>query len=181
MKGQRVIAINSSWHRVPFAEILFFADDRWWREYSAQVLAGFAGRIVTCAEAVHHVRLEKLYRRTMVPGLSINPGVVMVRRTSLTGAMNMAVHLGCREIVLLGADGKPGEDGRLHHHAEYGPRLRTCYSGLWAEQRKDLETAAADLARWGISVVNASPGSALSDLWPVTTLDDVLSRDMVAA
>jgi len=175
LERQRVIAINSSWQCVPFAEILFFGDDRWWREYLHLVLAGFTGRIVTCAQAVHHARIEKLQRRTC-PGLSDNRGEVMVRRTSLTGAINLAVHMGFNSIVLLGADGGPSPDGRIHHHAEYGPRLNTSFSNLWAEQRKDLEAAAVDLKRLGVEVVNASPSSALSDLWPIVTLDDVLEN-----
>ncbi|MBR0687343.1 hypothetical protein JQ594_15535 [Bradyrhizobium manausense] len=175
LKGERVIAINLSWSRVPFAQVLFFGDDRWWQEYQADVLAGFAGRIVTCAHLVAHPRLEKL-RRRMMPGLSADKGEVMVRRTSLTGALNLAVHMGFREIVLCGADGQPGADGRVHHHAEYGPRLATSQSNQWAEQRRDLAAAAIDLQRWGVSVINASPGSALADLWPVMALDDVLKH-----
>jgi hypothetical protein len=172
LKGQRVIAINSSWQRVPFAEILFFADDRWWNEYHKAVLEGFVGRITTLAEAVHHPRLEKFHRRK-IPGLSTDPRTLMVRRTSLTGAINLALHMGFREMVLLGADGGPAANGRLHHHAEYKWGISAQF---WAEQREDLKAAAHDLKRLGVSVVNASPGSALADLWPIAMLDDVLKQ-----
>jgi hypothetical protein len=84
--------------------------------------------------------------------------------------------MGFREIVLLGADGQSGADGRIHHHEEYGPRLATSHSNQWDEQRKDLDAAAIDLKRWGVSVINASPGSALADLWPVMALDDLFEK-----
>lgn len=177
LKDHPVIAINSSWMRVPFADTLFFSDGRWWREYADEVLVGFTGRIVTCTLDVFHPRFERLKRRT-VPGLSYDAGEVMVRRTSLTGALNLAMHRGFREIVLLGADGKPGADGRIHHHDEYSPRLATSLSNLWDEQRLDLEAAAVDLRKKGVDVLNASPCSALADLWPVTTLDNILNLEM---
>lgn len=170
LRGHRVIAINSSWQRVPFAEILFFGDGRWWRKYGQDVLAGFAGRIVTCAEEERHPRLEKLHRK-FTPGLSNDPSTVAVLRTSLTGALNLAVHMGFRSIVLLGADGKAGPDGRMHHHAEYDGVLAA--SADFASQRKDLEVSAADLVRLGVSVVNASPGSCIS-FWPIANLEDVI-------
>lgn len=176
LRWRRVIAINSSWKSVPFADFLFFGDDRWWRQYSAEVLAGFRGRIATCAAAVHHPRLMKLRRIKPAVRLSNDRGEVMMRRTSLTGAINLAVHLGSRAIVLLGVDGKAAEDGRTHHHEPYPPALTNGRANQWAEQREDIECAAASLKAIGIPVFNASPGSALADLWPVMSLPQAIEQ-----
>lgn len=173
LKGRKVIVINSSWERLPWAPVLFFGDDRWWREYSKEVLAGFPGRIITCAPEVRHPRFLKLKRAVHENQLCPMPDTVMVRRTSMTGAMNVAMHLGAAIIVLLGLDGKPGADGRLHHHEEYSMSL----GGLeetWQEQRRDLSCARASLAARGITVVNASPVSALADLWPIVPFEAYL-------
>jgi len=171
LKGRKVLAINSSWSRVPFADYLFFADGRWWNEYKADVLAGFTGRIATCDRNVKHERFLKLKKLKPDVGLSLDPEEVMVRHTSLTGAMNVLLHLGADPIVLLGADGQPGANGRVHHHAEYSGSMAMVQ---WTKQREDLEGAAAVLKGAGVRVVNASPGSALADLWPVVDLKDYL-------
>ena len=89
----------------------------------------------------------------------------------MTGAMNVLLHLGADPIVLLGADGQPGANGRVHHHAEYSGSMAMVQ---WTKQREDLEGAAAVLKGAGVRVVNASPGSALADLWPVVDLKDYL-------
>lgn len=174
LKGRKVIAINRSWERIPFANFLFFGDDRWWREFGSEVLARFPGRIVTCAPGVKHERFLKLKKLKPDIGLSADPSEVMVRRTSLTGALNLAWHLGAEPIVLLGADGKRGANGRLHHHAEYDGAMANEVSTIWTEQRTDLTGAAEVLKAAGVRVVNASPGSALADLWPIVDLKDYL-------
>jgi len=163
LKGRKVIVVNSSWKRLPWANILFFADDRWWREYSKEVLAGFPGQIMTCAPEVRHPRFTKLKRASLETQLHPERDTVMVRRTSMTGALNVAMHLGAANIVLLGLDGKAGANGRLHHHEEYTLSL----GGLvdtWQEQRRDLVCARASLKARNINVVNASPNSALLDI-----------------
>lgn len=173
LKGRKVIVVNSSWSRLPWADILFFADDRWWREYSSEVLAGFPGRIMTCAPEVRHPRFIKLRRASLETQLHPERDTVMVRRTSMTGALNVAMHLGVARIVLLGLDGKAGVNGRLHHHEEYSMSM----GGLedtWQEQRRDLVCARNSLKVRDIHVVNASPVSALHDIWPFVPFEAFL-------
>ena len=53
LRGRRVIAINSSVHAVPWADILYFADWRWWYEPENRAAAtSFAGRVVTTSRQV---------------------------------------------------------------------------------------------------------------------------------
>jgi len=173
LKGRKVIVINSSWQRLPWADILFFADDRWWREYSKQVLAGFPGRILTCAPESRHPRFMKLKRASLETRLHPVRDTVMVRRTSMTGALNVAMHLGAANIVLLGLDGKTGANGRLHHHAEYSLSMGHI-EDTWQEQRQDLVCARVSLKAKNIYVVNSSPASALLDIWPFVPFEAFL-------
>jgi hypothetical protein len=171
LDGRRVIVVNSSYALVPWAPFLFFGDSRWWGDHAERVLSIFRGRIVTAAaEARPSERLLKL-RKQQPPGLAEDTNAVRMRRTSLSGAINLAAHLGAAQIVLLGADGGPDASGRTHHHAPHRwDQLTHC----WRDQRSDMETLVAPLAARGIRVINASPGSKLADLWPVMPLCEAL-------
>jgi hypothetical protein len=175
LAGRRVIAVNSSWPAVPAANFLFFGDPRWWGQYGVDADLHFAGRIVSGEpDGAPHPgspRILKL-RRAAPPGLAADPGTVAMAWTSLTGAINLAVHLGVAAIVLLGADGKPAADGANHHHAPHpwDPR-----AGCFDRQREDLASLVHPLRTRGIRLLNASPGSAWGDLWPVVTLPGAIA------
>jgi hypothetical protein len=94
----------------------------------------------------------------------------MLRRTSTTAAINIAVHLGVSRIVLLGLDGKVAENGRTHHHAPHPWALRHNWA---AEQREDLASLVAPLAARKVEVLNASPGSAVP-CWPSVSFEEAL-------
>jgi hypothetical protein len=172
LKGQRVIVINSSWSRVPFADLLFFGDARWWGRYRDEVLQGFAGRIATSARGVGHPRVLRLRAHTP-PGLASEPDTVAIRRTSTLAAMNLAVHLGVAQIVLVGVDNRVDHEGRTHHHAAYPWDLRAT---SFDEQRFDFSTIVEPLKRLGVFVMNASPESALP-FWPRAPIAEVLANE----
>ncbi len=190
LEGRRVIAINSSGFDVPFADYLFSGDGRWLNLHRDRLIRDWAGRVVTYSRAADWPGIKRLVKLdppsvgrrgagACPTGISTDPRSVVCRRTSLQGAINVAVLLGARRVVLLGADGGRGPPtaqhpkGATHAHAPHPwPQKRGC----WDEQLKDLETAVAPLAALGIEVLNASPGSRLK-LWPVTKLDEVLEME----
>jgi len=176
LRGHRVIAINSSWSRVPFADLLFFGDARWFYHNGDDVMSGFAGRIATCALGVGGSRVLRL-RRAPPPGLAAEADTVTLRRTSATAAINLAVHLGVSRIVLLGLDGKVATDGRTHHHAPHPWHLR---HGWADEQRDDLASLVAPLQARKVEVLNAAPDSAVT-LWPAIAFPAVIGSQSGAA
>jgi hypothetical protein len=169
LRGRHIIAVNSAWSLVPFADFALFGDGRWWKEYRVGLLAGFPGRIVTCDWGSVHPRVLRM-RRARPPGFAIHPTTLAMRRTSASAAINLAVHLGVKSIVLLGLDNKAAEDGRTHFHGRHPWDQRI---QCWDEQRDDLQTLVSPLRNRGIDVVNASPGSALP-FWPIVKLEDYL-------
>lgn len=176
LRGRRVIVINSSVHTVPWADVLVFGDTRWWGvKENKEAIENFGGLVVTTS----NVRGANIYnaRKTSPPGLARDRDALMMRRTTLTAAINLAAHFGASQIVLLGADGKKAPDGRTHHHK---PHKWPNRPGCWQEQRKDLCSIVEPLKKLGVEVLNASPGSAW-DMWPVVRLEDVLQEDRVAA
>jgi hypothetical protein len=179
LRGRNIVVVNTSWTRVPFADVLFFGDDRWWRHWKAKVSANFAGRIVSTTH-VSDIRVSKLRNTAARRGLakkppfllSADPMSVPMRRTSLAPAINVAAHLlgMSGRIVLMGADGKM-TGKQSHHHAPHPWPVRP---GCWDIQRRDLAELAPQLSGRGIEIVNASPGSAW-DIWPVVSPDEVLT------
>ena len=182
LEGRRVIAVNSSYIAHPFADYLFAADRRWLHKHTAAIEKPWRGRVVTVTKAIGEWD-GLLYLRMVAPpvagkpggvAISTDPRTVALRRTSLQGAMNLAVLLGARRLVLLGADGGGADkEGRTHHHPKHEWPQKV---GCWKEQRWDLSTTVQPLRDLGVEVLNASPGSHL-DLWPIVTLDDVLARE----
>lgn len=168
LRGRRVIVINSSCYAVPWADYLFFIDARWWRENRAGCQA-FQGRIVTVA-ATHEPRALRLKKRKPEDGFASRRDEVMGRRTSVCCVLNMLAHLGVARIVLLGADGKFGANGKRNHH---DPHKWPHLTGTFEQQRAELALTVKPLAALGIEVFNASPGSALP-FWPIVSMEDVL-------
>ncbi len=180
LRGRNVIAINSSWTRVPWATVLFFGDDRWWREYGRDVIASFVGVVTTTRPMRNNPRVVQLINsRPQRPGtmtLSSDPSRVPMRRTSFAPAINIACHMVGRggRVVLLGADGKLGGEGLRNHYADAYPRYFNAKMNPWDEHYKDLSEMSPSIAAAGVEVVNASPGTAWGNLWPVVDLREVL-------
>lgn len=167
----RVIAINQSYLIAPWADMLFFADDRWWKRETTErpeALKHFEGQIVTIARHSKHELLWHVHRVIPEPGkgLSKDGNTVAMERTSLHAVLNICLHKSARRIILIGADNKEGADGRIHHHAEY-PWSRK--KDTWALKMEQLAFAVKPLADAGIEVINASTESTLP-WWPKVNL-----------
>lgn len=170
LAGKRVIAINSSVFSVPTADVLFFGDYRWWSWNGKKVLESFPGKIFTGSEA-SHPRVMNLVKRAPDPlFLSTERGEVVMQRTSLTAAMNLAVHFGCRRLILLGADQQAAPDGRTHHHDAHPVRQVV---GCWDRQLVEIRKTATALKDMGVEVINTSLESRI-DWWPKRSIDEVL-------
>jgi hypothetical protein len=180
LRGRRVIVINSSVYSVPWADFLYFGDWRWWNEPDNRAaVASFAGRVVTVSRMVTEDKKVLMCRSTKPPGLALARDSLMQKWTSLTAATNLAVHLigPGGTIVWLGVDGKAAVDGRTWHHK---PHRWAPKAERYDRHRADLATMVEPLRAMGITLLNASPGSAYADLWPVIDLQDMLSERRAA-
>lgn len=186
LRGRNIIAINSSYEneKLPVADYLIYHDDNWWREHGKK-LQDFPGKIINPTSARKQCPRRLFVKKVFPPGLASDPAMLAMRRTTFTAGINLAVHLGANPIVLLGADGKMSKDkdGKdiSHHHRPH--RWWRFDKSRWDIHRAELATLVKPLADLGVSVLNASPGSAW-DLWPVMTLEqaiahsDALSRSL---
>ena len=177
LRGRRVIVINSSVYAVPWADICYFGDFRWWNDNRAAA-ARFAGRVVTVSRMVNDKKVL-VCRKTNPPGLARSHDSLMQKWTSFTAATNLAAHLvgPGGTIVWLGADGRKAADGRCHHHK---PHRWISKPDCYAKHRADLLTIVPSLRELKIAAFNASPGTAWADILPAISLDDVLNERCVA-
>ena len=202
LRGRRCIAINSSYIRHPFCDYVFSGDQRWLNHPATKkVLSAepWLGRVVTYTRSVNWPGLLHLKllappdgKHPARPVFTSKPIAVCGRHTSFHGAMNLALHLtGAFDpserrsrLVLLGADGgrapksKEYPKGRSSHHDPH-PWPHKDHS--WGEQHFDLKMTLGRLADLGVEVLNASPGTHWPDLWPVTSLDEILLSERAEA
>jgi hypothetical protein len=180
LRGRNVIAINSSIYAAPWAQFLYFGDYRWYAEdENREAVAKFGGRVVTVSRLVRDDPKVFICRKIDPPGLAFEKDSLTQKYTSLTAATNLAVHLigPGGTIVWLGADGKYAADGRTHHHKQHPwPRRKDAYE----MQLIELRTIVPTLEALQITALNASPGTAWTDLLPVVHLDEFLKRRQAA-
>jgi len=175
LKGYRVVVVNSSFEKAPWADLLFYADKRWWHPNAAKVRRMFKGRVITCRRFKDK---EVVPPGVLAIGKSRDrfcerPNEVYLDKTVVTGALNLMMHLGVACVGMLGVDQqRDPRTKRMHHHEEYTFALG---AKVFEFQSKQLRAVAEPLARAGMKVINLSPDSKV-DWWPRMTLEDLLAR-----
>jgi hypothetical protein len=156
-RSWRVIVVNNTWELLPWADVLYACDLRWWERYGAQAKAFTGEKWTLCPNAATRYRLKRVGKRDG-EGLCTEPGHVNTGGNSGYQAVNLAWHFGARRIVLLGFDMHRQNGG--HWHGEHENMLSAPDSHIACWVRR-FEPLARDLDRAGVEVVNATPGSAL--------------------
>lgn len=187
----RVIAVNDSYLLAPWADVAYAADSHWHRwhtegiekaslglgaEAVREAWASFAGEKCTIQNSGANVTDDRVHmmRNKHHPnrgnGLSLDPRCIVTGWNSGFQALNLAVLAGAKRILLLGFDGKPGENGRGHWHDEHP---RPTPDAAYPLYRQAMSSAENTLAELGVEVFNCSPGSAI-DSFPKRALEDAL-------
>lgn len=187
IRGRKVICINSSFERVPFADILYFGDARWYEENKTTINTSFKGRVVTVTNAAKSKRFLKLSRlkpESQATGFSDRRDTVASQRTSLQGAMNLAAHLCAAtngpvgNIVLIGADMGRDDKNNSHGHKPH-KWINRPGNVTWDEQMRHLKWIVPHLQTRGIRVLNCSLTSRIP-WWPKMTLQDFLTLEKLS-
>ena len=174
----RVVAINSAVYLAPWADALYFCDAQWYR-WHKETVKNFKGTKVTLENRELAAELPGLVcmrqdggKDGPIEGLCEEADGLRTGRNSGYQAINLAVHWGARIIILLGYDMKPAADGRVHWHAEHPVATAPTTPPQFSPHFRSL---VAPLARRGVAVLNATPGSAL-DAFPHVCLEEALCR-----
>jgi uncharacterized Rossmann fold enzyme len=167
-KQFRRIATNNAFLLDPEADVLCWGDTYWYLDNHKTIELHKGPLKVTWR---HSPGYGKLDVKTLVyqkiekngPAITTDPCVIMGSNTG-HGAINLAVHLGAKRILLLGFD-MHFKNGHNWHdlHKRHADQARYDLFIL------EMERAAEDLKRLGVEVVNCSPDSALT-CFPKETL-----------
>ncbi len=161
LQGRRVIAINSSYELAPWADFFIFSDFRWWDKHR-RALADRLDRVVAVAN--NHIVVPREAKKLLksspkkVKGdwgpieLSTEPTGVAMRWTTMSAALNLALHLGSARAIVLGLDNS-ADNGASHHDPHPWPTKPEHYDF----QRDELTELAPQIAAAGVDVVNVSP------------------------
>jgi hypothetical protein len=152
----RVIAVNDAYKLAPWAEVLYACDAKWWGWHKAHV-KGFAGRKYALDRGAR--AFAELLESTGTDGLELRPWAVRTGHNSGYQAINVAVHLGAKRIILLGFDMQRGKRASGDHWFGAHPGGgRPGVEGFHAH----FSTLVKPLKAIGVEVINASRQTALT-------------------
>lgn len=167
-----VVGVNDAFEIGDYVDVLFFGDTRWYWARKERIKQ-FKGLKLTCnkgtkwgkghesVEQEPDIKVLNIYKSF---GLTKKRDGVGWNRSSGGAALNIAVHLGAKRIIMLGYDmddSDRGYDGLLRKHVpgminEYKPDVYKFQSGAMPRLKKEF-----DLAH--IEVLNANPHSAIKE------------------
>lgn len=173
-----VVAVNDAHRLAPWADVLYSSDRYWWRHHKG--VPSFQGLKATIEYSPKRYAKELLsivpemffLRNTGHDGIETDPGGLRTSRQNSGGAaVNLAVHLGARRIVLLGYD-MGTTDGKRHFFGDHpSPLSNTHNFPTW---RAGFETMVQPFKDLRIDVVNCSRSTSLN-AFRCAPLEEVLS------
>ena len=172
----RVVAVNDAHRLAPWADALYSSDRYWWTHHKG--VPRFMGQ--RCG--IEHTpgradkRLMKLgvmvFRNTGHEGVETAPdGLRTCANNSGGAALNLAVHLGAKRVILLGYDMGYGASEKRHFFGDHPVGLSNQHN--FPAWRRAFDTMVEPLKALGIEVLNCSRVTALS-AFPVVQLESVL-------
>lgn len=170
LKGKKVIAINRAYEVLPFADVMYWTDGRFYKWYKASI-DKFPGMKVTCRPAPMADDNVILIKSSASPdGLDMRPSFIAHGNNSGFGAINLAAKLGATKIYLLGydMDSKPTQ---THWHSGYN-KVKHNHS-IYDKMMLYFDRLPGQLKKLKIDVWNANPKSRLKT-FPRCTLDSAL-------
>jgi hypothetical protein len=178
-----VVAVNDAIRLAPWADVLYSSDRGWWRHY-ARTVPDFAGLCVGVgwkmgdASPIAHLPAVQVLTHTGWEGLELAPTGLRTGGHSGYAAINLAVHLGARRIVLVGYTGGPVA-GRTHFFGRHPAGLAESSTENYAAFQRAYLTLVRPLSAAGVIVVNATPRSWIT-AFPCAPLGDALAAEVPA-
>jgi hypothetical protein len=173
----RVIVVNDAYLVAPFADVLYYADQKWrgwqvsgiervwpWRKFAAvevrEAFAAFRGQ--RCSVSRKTSNGPKLHEDTEYLRILLSDSLSTDRTGLATGtnsghqALNIAALSGAKLVLLLGYDA--GRKGAVKHaFGEHPDKTEPPYSAML----RAMKTTQGPLRQMGVRVVNCTPGSAI--------------------
>jgi len=162
LNGKCIITTNNAYHLFPNALAAHFADKTWWGWNKDKFLKQFNGPITTCQPWKKNDEFRNSRIITFING--DKKGGITTEKNKLNGcnaghhAINLAVHLGFKKIVLIGFDMNM-KDPKTHWHNEHlRPTNKDNWVGTMIPAMKQIVPYQEQL---GFKVYNINPDSAI--------------------
>lgn len=178
-RGHHVIAVNDAYRVLPFADVLYACDERWWDVHRG--CPDFKGEKWSSHNDDkggnnHKIAAGERYGLNLVRGVdregfSFDPSAIHYGSNSGFQAINLAILFGAKQIFLVGFDMKAASD-KTHFFGDHPPGLT--HNRNYERFIPNFERA-AKLLPPEIEIINCTPGSALR-CFPMSELPDALSR-----
>lgn len=162
----RVIAIKDTIRLAPWAGCLYACDAKWWRHYGDGL--AFDGPKYALEQGSN--KWAGVLHDTGPLGLELKPTGLRTGRNSGYQAINLAVHLGAKRIVLLGYDMRP--TGERHHW--FGVHPYNTSTPPYDHFLPCFDSIVEPLRALGIDVFNATRKTALA-VFPQLSLEEALA------
>jgi hypothetical protein len=178
-----VLAVQDAYRVMPWADAMYGCNPSWWRLHKH--CEGFRGEKWSSHEGDQNglnykIDASRDYDVRLVHGrdgrgFSTEPGVIHYGGNSGFQSINLALQFGARRIVLVGFDMRC-PDGRSHYFGDHPAPLHQNKDADYRNYLPRFEYAAAQLPD-GVTIVNATPGSALR-CFPMMDLECALAPDV---
>lgn len=181
VKGKaKVLTVNLSYRLAPWADAMYACDWAVWNKYAdtSDVDGGLSWRECNGIKISQDATVLKEFPGEVVrvpsvrePGLSLDPLRIHQGANSGYQALNLAVLMGAKRILLLGYDMMFSD--KKHWHGDHESGLNNPQEHNLDQWRENFETTLPDLEKAGVEVINCSRRTAL-ECFPKMKLEDAL-------
>ena len=171
-RGQRVIAVNDAYRRLPFADVLYAGDADWWAVHQgcpdfAGEKWGTIGRRAPAPPWARAYGVQLVAGTHDTDGFSTNPAWIGWGGNSGFAAINLALLFGATTIRLVGFDMRVTEPRHF-----FGDHPAPLHNVAKYEHFLGAFRAAARQLPPGVRIINCTPGSALT-CFEIGTLEEL--------
>ncbi len=164
LRGKNIIAINRAFEVLPWAQVLYWTDPEFYLTQKNEI-DEFAGLKVCSKELKQKTTDIHILKGYNGKQLDMREGHICHGNNSGFGALNLAVKLGAKKVMLLGFDGH-AQQKQTHWHNGYNKQLnKTVYRRL----DKLFKGAVSQLVELNVEVVNLNSESSIR-CFPFSTL-----------
>ena len=193
--NDHVIGVNLAAFLGDWVDVAFWGDSSTYLDYKGW-FDEFSGLKISTGSKFYEQRYQsiKFLHRNHDKGITTDPSELSwVGKNSGSAAINLAYHLGCTEIRLLGFDMKNHESGRMHFHTGYPQRDYIVTNKDVKEGRTKVPRLAPqdpyknkflpgfakiakDAEKLGVKIINVSPNSKIKE-FPKMSFEEVVNVD----
>lgn len=173
--NEHVIGVNKSYEIGNWIDFTFYGDDSFGKKYYLDLYAHPSIKVCSTVHVKSSYGFKYLNREARRKpfryGLTVNPCNVIWNLNSGGTAINLALHLGCKEIILLGFDMSLDQSGNQHWHKYYPKEKQLTIEGVYGPMRNCFQYIKRDADKLGLRIINCSMNSTIEEFEKIPLMD----------